>query len=89
MGEEFNGWVTKYALTTGIQKMRLVLGHDKRLARSANASDWALAFWGEGLDWHRTYASAHQRAEKMRKAKLASLAKAVEKLSVPFPEEEP
>ena len=84
--QEFDGYVTKYALSAGIQKRRLLLlfGGMVALANSRYAY-----FHGEGRDWHRTYASARERAEAMRKAKIASLQKTIAKLEKPFPEQEP
>jgi len=82
----FNVWVTKYALTTGIEQYA-----DARqcLASSPNGNMiqcdglCSPCFHGEGRDWHRTRESAVKRAEAMRTKKIASLKKqilALEKL---------
>lgn len=78
MSDEFDGYVTKYALTAGIQKMRLVATHDD-MVRRVGAGLWDL-YHGEGREWHRTYESARQRAEAMRDAKIKSLRKSLDKM---------
>jgi hypothetical protein len=78
MAEIFEGFVTKYALTSGIQKLQM------RAIGADGAGDVAVRFMsyfhGEGREWHRTWESALVRAEEMRKAKLASMRKSMAKI---------
>ena len=73
--EPITAWVTKYALTTGIQVV------------SGNVTDGMLSYstgkyleHAHGKDWHRTPESALARAEEMRLAKIKSLQKSIAKL---------
>lgn len=70
-------WITKHALSTGIEKHEAeYLGADIiRLRHHTHIS-----FIGEGINWHRTREAAIARAEKMRRAKIASLRKQIERL---------
>lgn len=79
--ERIRVWITKYALTEGIQLVD---------------AEWSPAFpsmvsyggeglcrqnaHGEGNDWHRTPKAAVRRAEEMRRKKIASLRKQIVKL---------
>jgi hypothetical protein len=77
--DTFDGYVTKYALTTGIQSKRLRVSAAS--PSLAIATDNPLsAYHGEGRDWHRTLASALADAEKRRNAKIVSLEKALKAL---------
>lgn len=77
MRPTFTAWITKYALTTGIEKMRV----EHCIAISASmVSAKGQCFHGEGEDWHRTEEGAIKRAEKMRVDKIASLRKQIAKL---------
>lgn len=79
MSEPFEVYVTKYALTVGIERLTvryrlvptMVIAMDHR---------YGSVFRDEGREWHRTIDSAVARAETMRKAKLASLRKSIAKL---------
>ena len=79
--EKIKVWITKQALTKGIQLVDAELssispdmvfygdfGYVRRYAH------------GEGKDWHRTTESAVKRAEDMRDKKLASMRKSIAKL---------
>jgi len=76
MAETFIGYVSKYALTKGVQKMPL-RESSHGFARPTTQPCWA-SF--NEREWHRTEESALQRAEEMRKAKIASLQKQIAKL---------
>lgn len=72
--EQIEVWVTKYALTEGIQR--------KRAALCADISPDMIAIINghpnecyHGDDWHRDEISAIQKAKKMQKAELTSLDK--------------
>lgn len=70
-------WVTKYALTKGIFEDDVEISGDfPHLAQSSPTK----YYHGEGKEWHRTKIEAIQRAEEMRKKKVRSLKKQIEKL---------
>ena len=79
-------FITKYALTKGIQEEQA-----KRSAQSPttmievnptpeNGYDFTEYFHGEGEEWHLTRKSASATAEKMRRSKINSLQKEIEKM---------
>jgi len=79
--ENITAWVTKYALTTGIQKVIGSVRHETSsgmLSYPGECRDWPVSVHGK--DWHRTPEAALARAEEMRKAKIASLKKSLAKL---------
>lgn len=68
-------WITKYALSGGIEE------------HEAEDRGYGCIYFdrygymaGEGRNWHRTRESAVAKAEKMRKDKIASLRKQIERL---------
>ena len=68
-------WVTKYALTSGIEERDAEPSSDH-----PNMISWATGGWrsyAHGKDWHKTREAAIERAEIMRKAKIASLRKSL------------
>lgn len=71
-------WITKYALTEGIQ-CREVEGsaHDMVMDRSGNHP---MFFHKVGREFHFTPESALHRAEEMRHKKIESLKKQIKKL---------
>lgn len=90
MSDEFDGYVTQYALTAGIQPMRLRPTNASRDMVQPVPAQWGVFYHGEGKNWHRTYESARKRAEEMRKVKIASLRKSLAKLeALTFPEKVP
>jgi hypothetical protein len=72
--EQFDAWITAYALSAGIQRKRVELCSDIS-ADMVSVLDAARQECYFGDDWHRDETSAIIRAEKMRAAKLASLDK--------------
>lgn len=78
--EHFTAWVTKHALTEGIEVVAAELCSD--------ISDKMITYGGDGYskqsahgsDWHRTPEAALARAEEMRRGKLASLRKSISRL---------
>ena len=68
-------WITKYALTIGIEEIEVEQNERIPSLVTERREDWPRSFHGEGRDWHRTPEAAVERAEKMRKAKLASIDK--------------
>lgn len=69
-------WITKYALTSGIEKV------EAEISASGETAFWGPfgSAYGEGKNWHRTEEEAKIRAEEMRKRKIASLKKSLVKL---------
>lgn len=71
-------YITKYALSQGIFE---VDGEVSELFPDTfDARGYLGYFHGDGKEWHRTRESAIKRAEEMRKKKIASLKKQIEKL---------
>ena len=79
MADTFEGFVTKYALTSGIIRNRLSPTAVDGLVVDAS-SRYHIAYHGEGKEWHRTWESAVARAEEMCKAKLASMRRSMAKI---------
>lgn len=76
-------WITKYALTEGIQLVDAeVSGNSPSMVSYGNVGYGSQYAHGEGKDWHRTPESAMRRAEEMRKKKIASMRKSMAKLEV-------
>ena len=77
--EKITAWVTKYALTTGIDKVsgNVCHGISSEMLSYGTQSFHATA---HGDEWHRTEAEAVARAEQMRLKKIAGLEKQIAKL---------
>ena len=74
-------FVTKYALTHGIEEMEVEDCGNGLVKTPGSFSDGGgLYFHTEGRDWHKTLDAAKVRAEDMRHTKLVGLRKAVTKL---------
>lgn len=71
-------WISKYALTTGIIEIEAKETHSPSMV--ADASDPLSMFHGEGKEWHKSKEEAFQRAEIMKKKKIESLEKQIEKI---------
>lgn len=70
-------YVTKYALTRGILRMKVEPPNDDAPGMIRRGYTF---FHGEGREWHHTLEVATKKAEEMRKIALASLAKRIEKI---------
>lgn len=70
-GQRFNAFITKYAMTSGIEE-RLVEDCGDGLVKGGG---YGAYFHGEGREWHRTKESAFARAKVMQAAKLKSIDK--------------
>lgn len=68
-------WITKYALTGGIEELDVDTFLDSPLMVREKKDSFARYFHGEGREWHRTRESALARCEVMRKAKLKAIDK--------------
>ena len=81
--EVITAWVTKYALTTGVEELSAEVpkseysNPDGKMIRVMNTK-YSTFYYGK--DWHRIPEAALTRAEEMRTAKLASLRKQIAKL---------
>jgi hypothetical protein len=78
--EIFTAFITKYALTSGIEEMQVRHARTCSSMVSKVGARYTTHFHGEGREWHRTRESAVTRAEEMRKRKIASLKKSIEKI---------
>jgi len=78
--DTFKVWITRYALTEGIYekeaKVCINVSEDMIEVIGSNG----MYFHGEGKDWHRTKESAIKRAEEMRKKKITSVEKQLQRL---------
>ena len=72
--EKIRAWVTKDALTEGIQLLEGSVRHEISFWHDARSP----GFFGE--DWHLTPEAALARADEMRLAKIESLKKSIKKL---------
>ena len=82
--DNITAWVTKYALTSGIQKVSGTARQtiSNMLVYQAKTSSGMHYSHARGNEWHRTPEAALARAEEMRKNKIASLKKSIAKLEV-------
>lgn len=71
-------FVTKYALSNGIEEVEVVETCVPGLLQNVNHSH--LHYHTEGKDWHRTMEAAVKKADAMRAKKIASLKKQIAKL---------
>ncbi len=76
-GKTFTVWITKYLFTQGIFSTTVEDCSDNdRMVKDTVSS---LCYY-HGNEWHRTREAAVKRAENMRKKKIASLKKSIEKI---------
>lgn len=73
-------WITKYALSAGIEEVDAEPEGDEKSMLCIREKGYTRFFHGDGKDWHRTRESAAKKAEEMRVAKINSLQKQIEKL---------
>lgn len=74
-------WITKYALSDGIQAMEFDkkdIKEDGQISR-IDQSPWRHHYYRKN-EYHASYAAARNRALQMREAKIASLKKQIAKL---------
>ena len=69
--EIITAWVTKYALSAGIERI------EGQLAPSGTSIYCGTFGYANKGEWHRTPKAALARAEDMRVAKIASLKKSI------------
>lgn len=70
-------WITKYALTSGILEREAEVCTDSTI--SVKGTGYCTVCF-HGNEWHKSRESAIAKAEEMRKKKIASLKKQIEKL---------
>lgn len=71
-------WITKYALSDGIKEKEVK--QSDSFPEIVHEKDLYNSYYGDGKEWHRTKESALAKAEEMRKKRIASLRKQIEKL---------
>ena len=72
-------WVTKYALTSGIEEVDAELLHNDKMANYGKGNG-AYTQYAHNNVFHKTKEAAILWAEKMRLEKIASLQKNIEKI---------
>jgi hypothetical protein len=79
---ELTVWVTKYAITKGIEELRVEQSSQSPSMVTVKGPSGLgfLSFHGEGNEWHRTQEAAVVRANQMVAAKIVSLDKQRAKL---------
>ena len=75
--EKFEVYVTKYALAQGIKKIIVRPSHTDNMVVDVETLN---CYHGEGREWHRTWVSALRRAIEMKRNKIISLKKSIDKL---------
>lgn len=76
--ERIKAWITKHALTEGIEVVDAEVCGDGGMIAYGNVGYGSQ--YAHRKDWHRTPEAALARAEEMRKAKIASLKKSIAKM---------
>lgn len=71
-------YVTRYALTKGIQKRTVELTHTTEMV--VDSKERHLYYHGEGNEWHYTLKAAIKRANEMKKKKIETLKKQLRKI---------
>ena len=76
---EITVWITKYALTVGIECVQAHVCKDVSTSMIVYTNG-TYSNYAHGKDWHRTKDEAIYRAEMMKEAKIASLKKKIANL---------
>jgi len=74
-------WITKYALTKGIFEIEAEVCEfiSPDMIKEVGC-EYPTYYHGKGKDWHKTREDAVKRADEIRKKKVVSLRKKIEKL---------
>ena len=72
-GDTYEVYITKYALSRGIQKRMCRWAAYTTTGMMCDILDSGVYFHGENKDWHHTYEGAKERAETMVAKKISSL----------------
>ena len=73
-------FITKYALTKGIFEAEAEVFPERDMIRVTGENGYDTYFHGEGKDWHGSLKDAKKRSEEMRKKKISTLEKQLEKV---------
>ncbi len=74
-------YVTKNALTRGIEELEVELVPGTSMVRTPNReSGYTQYLHGEGKEWHRTFEAAQIKARELKDKKIISLHRALKKL---------
>lgn len=74
-------WISKYALTQGIYEAEVERSTSApSMVVQKQATTYAIAYHGEGKEWHHTEQEAKDKANQMVAAKIESLEKQLRKL---------
>lgn len=79
-------WVTKYALTSGVDKLFAKVCYAVSVNMISYQSKFGYSCHAHGSDWHRTRTEAVADVAKRKAAKIASLRKQIAKLEAIDPE---
>ncbi len=74
-------WITRYALTSGIEEVEAELSHNDTMA-TYGKENGAYTQYAHNNDFHKTKEAAILWAEKMRLKKIASLQTSIEKMQM-------
>lgn len=74
---EIDAWVTKYALTEGVQKVKAARGVGEN---TIGVKSGMYTQYFHGKDWHTSEKDALARADQMRLKKISALGKQIAKL---------
>jgi len=77
--EVINAYITKYALTTGIYKMQVTYYPYENMIVQRGSAGVCDHYFHQN-EWYRTWEEAWARAEEMRKKKIDSLRKQIDRL---------
>ncbi len=73
-------WITKYALTSGIEEREVMMEYDDGMISVVNKGGYSEFYHGEGREWHRTKEDAVKSTEEARQKKIKNLEKQILKL---------
>ena len=80
MEKTFDAWITKYALTKGIIKIRAEKSSDSMIEEIGPDGNGVYNSYYHGNDWHITEHDAIEQAKKMQVRKIASLERSLNKI---------
>lgn len=79
--EKFTAYVTKYALTAGVQEVEAEWSEKYPGMISYKAEGSRYVQFAHGSDWHRSPDVALAKAESMRQRKIESMRRSITKLT--------
>lgn len=78
---KFNAWITKFALTTGIEQGVVEECFETSPTMVVKRIEGSPSTYFHNREWHRTKSAAIERAEEMREKRILSLNKQLTKLA--------